>query len=544
METINNGMCRCCASEGTFKDVATRYQWMGEEEVYGEMLRECFDITLAASDDGQEAGICEVCITQLRNAANFKKQVQRTEEQFKRRLDDLPFKSNIVKVEASPLEEAVGVSDDDDKYSDEMSLSEYQEIAIKTESSDDTKAKKRSAKATTSRAKQPKLEAETSSKRRTEVTVTFERVLPTVDESEMAYKSFKYNQVQEIEKQRTNVRMLIQYSNATPIRCHGGIGYTCCFCSDQFPDPADLKTHTLENHEKAKSTFMKQKCMSNFLVKLDITGLQCTICYKNIPTVKELTQHLIKIHDKQFFTDVKCHILPFVFNSSELKCVECKQIFNRFKLLQEHMHTHYRNYICKVCDAGFTSRNRLSVHKGSHKTGTFPCSFCDSIFTTAQRRKMHERTVHIHAYFLNKCGYCEVKFRSSRQRDRHVLEVHGVGKSKYKCPMCDKAFTNRDTLRIHTKRDHLMERPFQCQLCEMDFFSGAQLKNHMLKHTGVREFQCDVCLKCFGRKNTLREHMRIHQDDRRFKCELCEQAFVQKCAWRNHMRSKHDVVIT
>lgn len=47
MDTINNGMCRCCASEGTFKDVTTRYQWMGEEEVYADMLRECFDITVS-----------------------------------------------------------------------------------------------------------------------------------------------------------------------------------------------------------------------------------------------------------------------------------------------------------------------------------------------------------------------------------------------------------------------------------------------------------------------------------------------------------------
>lgn len=44
---LNNGMCRCCASEGTFKDVKNTYQWMGEEEIYSEMLRECFDIAVS-----------------------------------------------------------------------------------------------------------------------------------------------------------------------------------------------------------------------------------------------------------------------------------------------------------------------------------------------------------------------------------------------------------------------------------------------------------------------------------------------------------------
>lgn len=42
-----NSMCRCCASEGVFKDVKTSYTWMGEEEVYADMLRECFDVNVS-----------------------------------------------------------------------------------------------------------------------------------------------------------------------------------------------------------------------------------------------------------------------------------------------------------------------------------------------------------------------------------------------------------------------------------------------------------------------------------------------------------------
>ncbi|XP_063837099.1 zinc finger protein 28-like isoform X5 [Ostrinia nubilalis] len=539
METINNGMCRCCASEGTFKDVATRYQWMGEEEVYGEMLRECFDITLAASDDGQEAGICEVCITQLRNAANFKKQVQRTEEQFKRRLDDLPFKSNIVKVEASPLEEAVGVSDDDDKYSDEMSLSEYQEIAIKTESSDDTKAKKRSAKATTSRAKQPKLEAETSSKR---VRLKLKRkVKIELKASGTRIMSEEFlSQIPELDKHRTNIRMILQHSNATPIRCRGGIGYACCFCSEQFPDAADLKAHTIEKHdEKAKVKFMKGKMMYSFLVKLDITSLQCTVCNNPINSLEDLIQHLIEVHNKRLYTDVKNHILPFKFDGDTLKCVKCMNEFNKFKVLLEHMNSHYRNYICEVCDAGFVSRSILMNHTEAHKTGVFQCDFCEKVFDTFRKKKSHEKSVHIHSNLLNKCGYCNEKFKNYKKKDEHIAKVHGVPSRALKCHACDKTFATKTALTIHTKRDHLMERRHKCEQCEMKFFKTSELKEHMVKHTGMRSFQCGVCFKSYGRKKTLNEHMRIHADDRRFKCEHCGQSFVQKCSWKGHMRAKH-----
>lgn len=44
---VNPGMCRCCASEGAFKDVKSTYHWMGEEEIYADMLRECFDIIVS-----------------------------------------------------------------------------------------------------------------------------------------------------------------------------------------------------------------------------------------------------------------------------------------------------------------------------------------------------------------------------------------------------------------------------------------------------------------------------------------------------------------
>lgn len=42
-----DSMCRCCAAEGIFKDIKTSYHWMGDEEVYGDMLRECFDVKVS-----------------------------------------------------------------------------------------------------------------------------------------------------------------------------------------------------------------------------------------------------------------------------------------------------------------------------------------------------------------------------------------------------------------------------------------------------------------------------------------------------------------
>lgn len=41
------GLCRCCLSEGCYKDLGTEYSWMNDTEIYADMLLECFDISVS-----------------------------------------------------------------------------------------------------------------------------------------------------------------------------------------------------------------------------------------------------------------------------------------------------------------------------------------------------------------------------------------------------------------------------------------------------------------------------------------------------------------
>lgn len=38
------GLCRCCLSEGCYKDLGSEYSWMNDTEVYADMLLDCFDV--------------------------------------------------------------------------------------------------------------------------------------------------------------------------------------------------------------------------------------------------------------------------------------------------------------------------------------------------------------------------------------------------------------------------------------------------------------------------------------------------------------------
>ncbi|XP_050676698.1 zinc finger protein 708-like isoform X21 [Leptidea sinapis] len=312
-----------------------------------------------------------------------------------------------------------------------------------------------------------------------------------------------------LEKHRTNVREIIRWSNATPIRCRGGIGYACCFCSDQYPDSADLKKHTIESHDdEAKGGFMKGRDMYGYVVKLDITSLVCGICRQSMQTLEQLMQHLKIAHDKPIDTDIQNHILPFKFDCENLQCFICHNVFNKFKRLQEHMHRHYRNFVCEVCDAGFVNRHFLFCHREGHKTGLFTCEQCGQVFDTLRKKKLHESKIHSGQHMPYKCGYCNERFKENIYKNEHLAKVHGVVDPAIKCQACDKTFSSQQNWLLHTKKYHLMQRHHKCTRCDMDFFSKRELNDHMVKHTGSREYRCDLCLKSYGRLKTLKDHIR------------------------------------
>ncbi|KAF9812374.1 hypothetical protein SFRURICE_005485 [Spodoptera frugiperda] len=204
----------------------------------------------------------------------------------------------------------------------------------------------------------------------------------------------------EVDKHKHNIRTILCNTNATPIGKYAGIGYVCSFCTQEYETPAELKTHTTSSHKEASSTFMENKLLYNYMVKLDITNLKCDICQTDIDSLEQIMYHLQTAHDKFFHLGLKSYVLPFRFDNdtteSLLSCVICNNSYNNFKVLLEHMNCHFRNYICEVCDNGFVNRKTLVCHSYRHKTGVFTCSFCQKVFNTSVKLKQHEKAVHVY----------------------------------------------------------------------------------------------------------------------------------------------------
>ncbi|XP_045781610.1 zinc finger protein 43-like isoform X3 [Maniola jurtina] len=558
--------CRCCLKEIGLKELWTEYYNGEEREVYGEMVNDCFALPWEPLF-GKTEHICDSCITRLRDAVSFKREILYSNQLLNQEAKN-ESKLSVKQEEESDLEMeteylSIEFMDDEDKNLMEIKIEQESksEMTVKEESS----PSKRGKRYTEDDLKKC-MEAVMSGKMsQTKASIVYHVPRKTISaavarrhrarnktsesnakgdketsETSIEMNDFQHRMFPELLNFGNDLSVLLDCSNATPIRCRGGIGYKCCFCPEEFPDAADLKRHTFKGHDtKTRCGLIKGKYGASSLVKLDITSLQCTICYKHIDTIEHLIDHLVDDHGKNIHRDIKNYILPFKFHGEEIRCIICFTLFNKFKVLQEHMSTHYRNFVCDYCSAGFVTRTILLNHIKGHDFGLYKCDYCPKTYNTQRKKKAHERLVHIHRNMLNKCGYCNEKFNRFQKKEEHLVRVHGVRSVAIECQACDKTFVSQRALRDHTKRDHLLERRHRCDECGMMFFRQSDVRKHMVKHTGARTFQCEVCLKAYGRRNTLREHMRIHADDRRFKCEYCGQAFVQKCSWRGHMRSKH-----
>ncbi|CAH2062243.1 unnamed protein product, partial [Iphiclides podalirius] len=343
--------------------------------------------------------------------------------------------------------------------------------------------------------------------------------------------------IKEFKKHQENLKFILQYSNASLIRGKDSDGYGCNFCPKRFQLPRDLKAHSLHEHSDVQAIRLPK--FTDYLLKLDITGLTCKICHGNFEMLDQFTTHLRDDHAKGMHTDVNSEIVPFRFDTDSLRCAACRAQFGSFKTLQQHMHVHYGNHICHTCNAGFATRRRLAGHERRHGAGCHRCGHCEKTFACEGRRRDHERRIHLGLKKRNKCQHCDERFADYWTKVDHMVRSHGVPRVTLNCLACERTFDNRRALTRHVKKDHLLEREHACDVCGMRFYLKHRLKDHMLVHTGEKRFQCNVCERWYATQKSLRQHLRTHADDRRHVCPVCGQAFVQRSTLANHIRAKH-----
>jgi len=256
---------------------------------------------------------------------------------------------------------------------------------------------------------------------------------------------------------------------------------------------------------------------------------------------------------------LKCHI---EYRHTPVICPQCQVVYSSKHYLNRHVRRAHsgleleKPLKCSQCELKFWYESQLKAHEKVHqkkdmvKRSKEPtsrhesllCPECGLECNSQQHFKRHMRRKHSQLEKPVQCEVCDLRFWSKTHMRTH-MEVHSSEKN-YKCERCDKEFKQKRTLRGHLLICMGSEGGFTCKICQKTFSTSLHLKNHLHFHENA-DLQCSKCSARFKTEAFLRIHEReVHrilhpEKERPFSCELCGKRFVSRDTLRAHSRFAH-----
>ncbi|CAG9574921.1 unnamed protein product [Danaus chrysippus] len=342
---------------------------------------------------------------------------------------------------------------------------------------------------------------------------------------------------------RSQARFMTKKNASSILECWSGIPFRwkknrfkCAYCEENFNECSDLRAHvrlcSIQN--SVGSIFSKFKEMT--LINMDVSEAVCRICSEPFRELDGMREHVIR-HGYELDISHPDGVIPFCLTKESWSCVLCRETFNNFLKLYEHMNTHYQYHICSICGKGYMTGPRLRKHLELHITGTFPCDKCKKVFTKRTGRDNHKAYAHAKGPRYE-CPQCNMRFEGYYDRMNHLKQAHREKEVKYGCSHCDLSFKTSGKRAIHVKTVHFPRQSnFSCPYCKTLFKTAFGMKRHMVKHNGET---CTVCGESFTKSKALKEHLAGHADGLR--CKWCGNSFKEAALLLTHLREKHPEV--
>ncbi|XP_037945859.1 zinc finger protein 26-like [Teleopsis dalmanni] len=179
----------------------------------------------------------------------------------------------------------------------------------------------------------------------------------------------------------------------------------------------------------------------------------------------------------------------------------------------------------------------------SPPVNTFRCDRCEK-FETNSRTALVLHAVHC---FPSPPGLNTEDCDTESISVTPVIQANsksGVGKSTVESqsatPSVISVVANSNTSsNAATSGSATSRKVFECDVCNMKFSNGANMRRHKMRHTGVKPYECRVCQKRFFRKDHLAEHFTTHTKTLPFHCPICNRGFQRQIAMRAHFQNEH-----
>ncbi|CAH0698488.1 unnamed protein product [Spodoptera exigua] len=584
-------VCRCCLAEGCYKDISTEYFWMGKREVYAEMLSETLNLSIAYSNTGGPNSnsrlICELCISRLRDASDFKRQVQECERTFLQHLN--PCSSSMVgdvEVTVEPTEtesdvklervkQEKQISDDDDDFDercgfdeddddddlDDQPLTRLASRIPKKESVDlldlldNTKATEKRKSSTKTKAvpakkaKSMKKDVKaTSSKQPAKTEKKKKGSTKDIDGLESKPKQRLFERSVGQNPQRQNAVLVLKHSTAFPFKTRFN-RIVCSYCHDEFEPMAALREHMKAEHSTADYNSAFYKVYD--ALKVEITDLKCTMCSQDIPDIDNFMSHISRDHKIKVNFDVPFGVLPYRQGpSGRWTCLECDKTFPKFSQINVHLRSHMKIFTCDKCGATFLSDHGLRQHERNfkcykssynprfgkalkYKSNTeiiLECSTACPFRTWGQNfncvfcRVQSNDPIGLRAHMASRHANFDIQLVFSRKIRKEFLKVDITD---LQCKLCFIPIDTLDDLMTHLKNDHKQPLNADVQPGVLPF-----------KLNDGSNWKCAICKIQFSDFISLKKHTAEHYQN--YVCDTCGEGFITESALKAHTKIPHD----
>uniref|UniRef100_A0A336LRF9 CSON001762 protein n=1 Tax=Culicoides sonorensis TaxID=179676 RepID=A0A336LRF9_CULSO len=119
--------------------------------------------------------------------------------------------------------------------------------------------------------------------------------------------------------------------------------------------------------------------------------------------------------------------------------------------------------------------------------------------------------------------------------------------TRYECESCPSFYRSKNTLRIHYRRCHPLERTEDCQFCEtkqFPIFLEDHMKNCRKNPNGKKNKTCPIC-GLLSNRNHIYRHVEANKlqnmggNEKPYQCDICGVRTIAKAGMASHMQVQH-----
>lgn len=278
---------------------------------------------------------------------------------------------------------------------------------------------------------------------------------------------------------------------------------------------------------------------------------KCALCSNSYQSLNEFRNHLYsncekrnshkkeecKICGKRFTLQSQLISHRNRVHGADIACHLCDQVFKNIVSLRSHRvnkHTG-KDKICEICGYSTKKTHDFKRHQVSKHTNEycFKCNLCDKGFYT-----QYEFNEHQNVHTMRRPYQCELCGMDYSRRSSLVL--HRIRKhpetfdASKRCHICNAVYLNKDTLTEHIATHSQGRKKYHCDICGKGLLSRAILKVHERGHTGEKPFDCSYCGRGFSCKKNLSVHIRLHTGERPYSCRFCRKSYTKSSALKSH----------